>query len=175
MPKRTETTYKRTSEMEDRILTFLRAGNSRNVACQCVGLSSRSMRVWMDNDDENEELEDENRFRARVERAEAEALAAAVAAVKRAAVGIQVNKRTVKRYKDKLTGAMVEETTESTEILSDWRAGAWLLERKDPENWKERRDVTSDDRPIMAAFDEALDKIYGTPDALPQPAEQPEL
>jgi transposase-like protein len=94
-----------TPEISDRIVALVRRGSYRETACAAVGVSSRTLRRWLQRArDGGPHSQRYKRFAEAVDRAEAEAESIAAAAI------IQAGKE-------------------------DWRALAWILERRGPQRW----------------------------------------
>jgi transposase len=94
-----------TSELGERLVAALRAGNVIHVACEAVGIDRRTYSRWMERGRSGRARDNAYReLRAQVESARAEAEARAVTQIARAAA-------------------------------EDWRAAAWLLERGFPDRW----------------------------------------
>lgn len=106
-----------TPEACESILLGIRGGNYLNVACELAGVSYRTFRRWMviaeDPDGDPAYAE----FAEKVAQAEAQAEAANIAVIRQAA-------RPTKNRQ------------------GDWKAAAWLEERRHPQRWG-RRDTTA--------------------------------
>lgn len=106
-----------TPEACEAILLGIRGGNYLNVACELAGVSYRTFRRWM------VIAEDPNgdpayaEFAAKVAQAEAQAEAANIAVIRQAARPTKARQ-------------------------GDWKAAAWLEERRHPQRWG-RRDTTA--------------------------------
>ena len=64
----------------------------------------------------------------KVEKARAKAVTSAVVALQRGAAGGVITKEVTRKFRDTVTGEVVEETTVDR-TAPDWRAAAWMLER----------------------------------------------
>ena len=119
--------YKADPKRIKRLLACLADGNVRLTAVKASGIIPDTFYKW---------LEASPAFAALVEEAEASALSDCVGIVKKAASPHKVTKRkTVTK-----DGAVISDEVQETREY-DWRAAAWLLERKDPANWKERKEI----------------------------------
>ena len=100
---------KLTPELQDQIVTLIRRGVSRELACGAVGISSRTLRRWLDRASDNGPRRRAfKEFRAAVEQAEAQVETALVGGV------VHAGKK-------------------------DWRALAWYLERRFGVRWNPKR------------------------------------
>lgn len=110
---------KLTPEREQRLLTAIRAGNTRRAAAAAAGIDQDTIANW---------CRRSSVFSDALTRAEGEAEVALVAIVRTAA-------------------------------KTDWRAGAWQLERRWPETWgrRERVDVTVRQQAEKVAQENGLD------------------
>lgn len=119
--------YKASNQRVKRLLGYLSDGNVRVTAVKASGIVYQTFLNWMDLSPA---------FAALVEEAEASALSDCVGIVKKAASPHKVTKRKTVTKDGEVITDEVQETREY-----DWRAAAWLLERKDPVNWKERKEI----------------------------------
>lgn len=103
---------KLTPEVAEKILLFLKLGNSQKAAAQAAGVSESALQKWLAQG-EREGTGRFFQFLQDVRRAQAEWQSAMVKTIQQAALG-----------KD---GKGLK-----------WQAAAWLLERRDPKNWAQR-------------------------------------
>jgi len=96
---------KLTPEVSEKIVTALRGGNYREVACRYAGISYQTFRTWLKRAEEQQAPPEYLEFAAAVEKAEADAEVADIALIRRAAQD------------------------------GSWTAAAWVRERKNPERW----------------------------------------
>ena len=97
---------KLTPELQDRLCTLIRVGNTVEVAADAVGISESTFYLWMERGTKSGGSYTRYRnFRSEVERARAEAEATLVARISKAAQN------------------------------GSWSAAAWLLERRAPDRW----------------------------------------
>jgi len=134
---------KYTVEVAEKLLTAIRAGNTRRVACAHAGISEDTLARWIKG--QGGQLDGEAKahfadFAEHLTRAEADKEVALVATIKSAAMLHEVVKVKRKKVPTEDGGVMViEETTVSKE--HDWHAAAWLLERMNPKDWAPRQKV----------------------------------
>lgn len=148
-------TTKLTKEVQERICTALRAGNTRLTAAQWGGISEATFYNWLDKG-RNPETTTRGKIKAAfqpflefleaVTRAETEAQVRNVAVLQKAASGHQHEKTTTKTVK-KVVGTtddgkpiMATETTTTSSRWTeyDWRAALEWLKRRDPKQWGDR-------------------------------------
>lgn len=103
-----------TPETRDKILTALRAGNYRRVACNYAGISHTTFSNWLNKAEHPDAPPEYIEFVAAVEKAEADAEVADLALIRRSAQEGQ------------------------------WQAAAWIRERKNPERWGRRDRVAAE-------------------------------
>ncbi len=137
----------RRAERQERILQALRAGATRTAAATFAGAGRRTLYSWMD----------DAAFAAAVERAEASFLVAAAGNIYRAGHEAEVTTTT------KPDGTITERRR------GDWRALAWLLERRHPDDYgepKQRHEISGPDgRPIEITHRAAIKALMpGTSD-----------
>lgn len=96
---------KLTPEVQDKIVTALRAGNYQETAATYAGVEPRTFYRWMERGENNPEDEPYRQFRQAVEKAKADSEVRDVALIDRAAAD------------------------------GSWQAAAWKLERKHPNRW----------------------------------------
>jgi len=123
---------KLTPEMQERIYTFIRAGNYIITACQACGIGQKTYENWMNRGAKESEGIYHDFYEA-IKKAEAEAELESINRIRKAAAGGSPIKRTI-------TTRVAEDgstITTTTEVLSEpiWQADAWLRERKNPDRW----------------------------------------
>lgn len=88
------------------------------------------------------------------EKAEAEAVAARLGVIREAAAGGWVKTKTVTKVN--ADGEVVETTTTTETLAPEWQAAAWMLERRRPEDFGRRVEVTGKDgSPLIPKEDRA--------------------
>lgn len=115
-----------TPEVQKKIILALSGGNYIHTACQWAGIGLRTFYDWLEWG-EKKKAPEFIAFSQAVENAQAEAEMKLISSIEK-----QANGRKAK-YQD---GKLIE-----AEISSDWRAGAWILERKFPDRWGKRDQV----------------------------------
>jgi hypothetical protein len=120
---------KRTPDLEARLLTVLRSGNTRRSACAYVGINEKTFENWMHRFSD---------FYDAVIKSEQEPLIQSIGRIRQAAQGGAVVKR-VTVTTAKVNGETVTTTTEEY-TRPEWTADAWFAERKYAEDWG-RKDV----------------------------------
>ena len=135
---------KLTPEVHQRIVQFLRHGNSQKAAAEAAGIHEATIQRWL----AEGEASSQSRFREFCEdckKAQAEWQASMVRVVERHAVG-------------------------ADSLPSTWQAAAWLLERRDHKNWG--RKVSAEhsgpgETPIKVEVEDATwQRVIRDPDAL---------
>lgn len=132
-----------TAEMEAAFIEAISSGDSIKNSCALAGFSLSTFYLW-------QQIEREKRTHVKNYRqilqflesyrvAEAKALHEAVEAVRKAGQGQTVGQR-VTTTRKKADGTEEQIVTE-TFAPGEWRASAWLLERRNPRQWG-RRDRT---------------------------------
>lgn len=170
---------KRTEQRVQAICDRLRLGVARTPAVIDSGVSYDSFKRWYDRYPE---------FRERVLKAEASAIVNHTMNLTEAANGIAtgytdtMTKTVFKERTRKIThpDGTVEEITESVPYeektvtvrkgqIKDWKASLEWLKRRNPADWRENVDITTDGQPINTVFVAGLEKVYG--DQLTPPSE----
>jgi hypothetical protein len=132
-------------EVEARLVGASRTGVAVELAAEMAGVSRSSFLGWMSRG--RAELEareagekpnpDEEEYAAlyeKVRTARATAAARAMMNIRRVADGGIVTKVTTRKFRDSVSGEIVEETVEDR-TAPDWRADAWYLERQHREHY----------------------------------------
>ena len=120
-------TSKRTPETEQRLLTVLRAGNTRTAACAYAGISTDTLARW---------LAASADFAANVRKSELEPLIESIGRIRQAGRGGMVIKE-VTVTTTRSDGTVV--TRREVEYTRpEWTADAWYAERKHPDDWAKR-------------------------------------
>ncbi|MGA5127755.1 hypothetical protein ACPCAG_31190 [Streptomyces pseudogriseolus] len=132
-------------EVEARLVSASRTGIAVELAAEMAGISRTSFLRWMAlgraeveareaGEEPDEEAEQYVALYEKVRTARAHAAARAMANIRRVADGGVVTKVTTRRFRDSVTGEIVEETVEDR-TAPDWRADAWYLERQHREHY----------------------------------------
>ncbi|MFJ4880089.1 hypothetical protein ACIP93_33445 [Streptomyces sp. NPDC088745] len=132
-------------EVEARLVGASRTGVAVELAADMAGVSRSSFLAWMARGRAEVESRDagadpdpaEEEYAAlyeKVRTARATAAARAMMNIRRVADGGIVTKVTTRKYRDSVTGEIVEETVEDR-TSPDWRADAWYLERQHREHY----------------------------------------
>lgn len=117
---------KLTPELMERITVLLRRGLYRETACATVGISSRTLRLWLRRGAEGGPHSARyRRFAEAIEKAEAEAEGIAAAAIMKAG-------------------------------MDDWRALAWILERRGRQRYSARHASKESNEEAPAALADLL-------------------
>ncbi|MEU9354972.1 hypothetical protein AB0D65_29255 [Streptomyces griseoloalbus] len=127
-------------EVEQRLVAASRTGVAVELAAEMAGVSRSSFLAWMARGRAEVEAReagqkpdpDEEEYAAlyeKVRTARATAAARAMMNIRRVADGGVVTKITTRKFRDSVTGDIVEETVEDR-TAPDWRADAWYLERQ---------------------------------------------
>ncbi|MDI3102010.1 hypothetical protein QJ054_33790 [Streptomyces sp. AN-3] len=127
-------------EVEQRLVAASRTGVAVELAAEMAGVSRSSFLAWMARGRAEVEAReagekpdpDEEEYAAlyeKVRTARATAAARAMMNIRRVADGGVVTKVTTRKFRDSVTGEIVEETVEDR-TAPDWRADAWYLERQ---------------------------------------------
>ncbi|MBK3644473.1 hypothetical protein [Streptomyces sp. MBT33] len=167
-------------EVEARLVNASRTGIAVELAAEMAGISRTSFLRWMSlgraeieareaGEEPDEEAEEYAALYEKVRTARAHAAARAMANIRRVADGGIVTKVTTRRFRDSVTGEIVEETVEDR-TSPDWRADAWYLERQHREHYGKDAVVAveitglggpagDDEQPVdLSALAERLDK-----------------
>jgi transposase len=132
-------------EVEQRLVMASRTGVAVELAAELAGVSRSTFLAWMARGRAEAEAREEgakpdpeeDEYAAlyeKVRTARATAAARAMANIRRVADGGIVTKVTTRRFRDSVTGDIVEETVEDR-TSPDWRADAWYLERQHREHY----------------------------------------
>ncbi|MFF8399786.1 hypothetical protein [Streptomyces sp. NPDC016172] len=132
-------------EVEMRLVAASRTGVAVELAAEMAGISRTSFLRWMAlgraeveareaGEEPDPEAEEYAALYVKVRTARATAAARAMANIRRVADGGIVTKVTTRRFRDSVTGEIVEETVEDR-TSPDWRADAWYLERQHREQY----------------------------------------
>jgi transposase len=127
-------------DVEARLVAASRTGVAVELAAEMAGISRTSFLRWMARGRAEAEAreageppeEEESEYAAlyeKVRTARATAALRAMANIRRVADGGIVTKVTTRRFRDSVTGEIVEESVEDR-TSPDWRADAWYLERQ---------------------------------------------
>jgi transposase len=127
-------------EVEARLVAASRTGVAVELAAEMAGVSRSSFLAWMARgrteaeareagEEPNPDEEEYAALFVKVRTARATAAARAMANIRRVADGGIVTKVTTRKFRDSVTGEIVEETVEDR-TSPDWRADAWYLERQ---------------------------------------------
>ncbi|MER6616391.1 hypothetical protein [Streptomyces xantholiticus] len=166
-------------EIEARLVGASRTGVAVELAAEMAGVSRSSFLAWMARgraeveareagEDPDADEEEYAALYEKVRTARATAAARAMMNIRRVADGGIVTKVTTRKFRDSVTGEIVEETVEDR-TSPDWRADAWYLERQHREHYGKDAivaveinglgDVGQDDGPVdLAALAERLDR-----------------
>ena len=130
-------TGKYTPERVDRLLTAIRAGNTRRAASAYAGIDQDTLLNWIHRHSE---------FSEQMQKAEADAEIMMAGVIRKAAVGGEVVKETVVTTRS-ADGTTTTETKREV-ARPEWTAAAWFLERRNPNEWgrKDRVDMVLDIR-----------------------------
>ncbi|MEW1657858.1 hypothetical protein [Streptomyces sp. NPDC093707] len=126
-----------TDAVIDRLVEGSRMGMSLGTAAEYAGISRRTLTYWLTRGREEAlaisagqhpnapEVPYVDLF-DKVTSARAQAAARAIAQIQRAGAGGAVLEETTRRFRDSVTGQVVEETTVKRQV-PDWKASAWYL------------------------------------------------
>lgn len=162
---------KLTEAVQQRLCDAIRAGNALDVAALYAGIAPRTFYNWIDRGQaELDRLEADARCRLRdseapfvqflqaVKKARADCEVRNVAIIQKAAAGHEATKTVTRTKAD---GS--QETVTTTRVEYDWKASAWLLERKHPDRWARRDYVkqqsTTFNIDVSQLTDEQLERI----------------
>jgi transposase len=168
-------------EVEARLVAASRTGVAVELAAEMAGVSRSSFLGWMARGraeveareggaDQDPDEEEYVVLYEKVRTARATAAARAMMNIRRVADGGIVTKVTTRKFRDSVTGEIVEETVEDR-TSPDWRADAWYLERQHREYYGKDAIVAveitglgdgpagPDDQPVdLSALAERLDR-----------------
>lgn len=144
-------------DIRERLVAATKQGAPVEVAATYAGVSYRAFQKWMARGrDELENREDGAGENPReqpfvdlweeIQQARATAGVHSVQAVRRAIQGGTIIEESTKKYRDPVTGAVVEETV-VRKTAPDWKAAAWFLERQQPAHFgkaAEKLEVTGE-------------------------------
>lgn len=127
-------------EVESRLVAASRTGVAVELAAEMAGVSRSTFLAWMARGraevdareagaEPDPEQEEYAALYEKVRTARATAAARAMMNIRRVADGGIVTKVTTRKFRDSVTGDIVEETVEDR-TAPDWRADAWYLERQ---------------------------------------------
>lgn len=143
------------SERQKKLLSAIRMGNDKKVACGVAGISEATLYRWLELAQKKNARAELREFRESLERAEAEAEAIKVGRINQAADN------------------------------GRWQAAAWWLERKHPERWGQQTKIKAEvsgpnGEPIAISIEEARKVVLemlneGESDGLIVEGESPEI
>ena len=143
------------SERQKKLLSAIRMGNDKKVACAVAGISEATLYRWLELAQKKNARAELREFRESLERAEAEAEVIKVGRINQAADN------------------------------GRWQAAAWWLERKHPERWGQQTKIKAEvsgpnGEPIAISIEEARKVVLemldeGESDGLIIEGESPEI
>ena len=160
---------KLTKAVQDIIVTAIRCGNYLETAAACAGIHKDTFYNWIIKGANAPEGNRYHNFSDAVQKALAESESVAVAAIHEAGMPHDVVKTRTIRKPLFLDGQQVadadgnlvyiEETIEESTVESDWRALAWLLERRFSKRWGRRNylEATVTEKPVDEMTDDEID------------------
>ena len=166
---RPEGTTKLTEAVQDIIVTAIRAGNYLETAAAVAGIHKETFYDWLRKGASAQEPDIYSNFSDAVARALAESESVAVEGIRLAGEEHDTirTRTTVKPLLNngrQLTDddgkpIYVEETITETTVETDWRALAWLLERRFSRRWGRREylEATVTEKPIEEMTDNEID------------------
>jgi len=167
---RPQGTGKFTEAVQEIILDAIRAGNYLETAAACAGIHKQTFYGWLHRGANAKEGDDIYRdFLDAVTRAMAQSEADAIEAIRQAGEAHEVTRTrtTVKPLlnngrqltDDDGNPVFIEETITETTVETDWRALAWLLERRFSKRWGRREYLESTiiEKPVEEMSDAEID------------------
>lgn len=140
---------KLTKPIQAIIVKHIANGTPRKHAAQAAGIAESTLRGWAAKG-RTEKGGIYVAFLADLKAAESKFIASNAAIIQKAARGV---KETTIRVKNGVDGT---ETTTTTRRVFDWAASAWLIERRDPENFSSARQELADMKKQLAAVTQQL-------------------
>lgn len=161
-PRRTGRKSKLTPQVIRKVAAALRAGCFFKVACEYAGISESTGHLWLQiargDRPEQRPTALQSEFLDAVKKADADAEVAAVTRIMQAAIGellISRVTRTVTRRREDGTVIGVTQTVKETFMLPQWKAAAWLLERRFSERWARTVRIRADQPAPRESQDQA--------------------
>ena len=155
--------------IQDTIVTAVRHGNYLETAAALAGIHRDTLYSWIRKGAAAPEGNRYRNFSDMLTRAMAQSETEAVAAINEAGMGHPVTRyRTAKKpliengrpvLDDDGKPVYIEEIIEESTVETDWRALAWLLERRFPRRWgrKEYLESTVTEKPVEEMTDAEID------------------
>ena len=166
---RPEGTTKLTKAVQDIIVTAIRCGNYLETAAACAGVHRDTLYEWLRKGAAAPEGNCYRDFSDMLTRAMAQSEAEAVAAIDAAGMPHEVTRCRITRkplfqdgkpvLDDDGNQLYITETIEESTVESDWRALAWLLERRFSKRWGRREYLESTiiEKPVEEMSDAEID------------------
>ncbi len=160
---------KLTAEVQETIVTAIRQGNYLETAAALAGIHKDTFYDWIIKGANAQEPDAYSNFSDAVQKALAESETDAIAAIRQAGEEHDVTRmRTIVKplldYGRPVLDAdgnqlYIEEIIEESTVETDWRALAWLLERRFSKRWGRREylEATVTEKPIEEMTDNEID------------------
>lgn len=123
-----------TPKIHKAIVDSVRNGNYFSVACEANGVPESTGRNWLQKGRQPDAEKVYALFALDIKKAEADAEEIAVQLIKQAAEGRVVKRTKITRENGKITKA-----EQSEDVVSEWTAAAWYLERKHWQKWSKNQ------------------------------------
>lgn len=127
---------KRSKDRVKKLLEFLTATGTKRTACSAVSIDEETLSRWIANDDKNADVPKFERLGFLVAKAVDDCQTAHELNVRQAAKGTE-------------------------KVPADWRASAWWLERKRPDEYRVKVDMVGGELVLQVEDSEMLELVYG--------------